>query len=69
MARFPQYVGGAIYEATAKAEGAYVETEQSADVDDEYTALTRLTGSVNQAELAMVMGRSVEQIRPNTETI
>ena len=63
----PPATGGAIYEATAKAEGSYAEAERLAG--DEYTAPTRLAGSVNQAELAMVMGRSVEQIRPNQETV
>ena len=47
----PPATGGAIYEATAKAESAYAEAEQLAD--DEHTALTRLTGLVSQAELAM----------------
>ena len=47
----PPATGGAIYEATAKAEKAHAEAEQLADV--EYRELTRLTGSANQAELAM----------------
>ena len=59
--------GGAIYEAIAKAEKAHVEAEHLADV--EYRELTRLTGTAHQAELTMVMGRSVEQIRPNQETV
>ena len=41
--------GGAIYEATAKAEAAYADAERSADV--EYTELQKLTSKGNQAEL------------------
>ena len=41
--------GGAIYEATAKAEMAYADAERSADV--EYTELQKMTSKENQAEL------------------
>ena len=41
--------GGAIYEATAKAETAYADAERSADV--EYTELQKMTSKENQAEL------------------
>ena len=41
--------GGAIYEATAKAEKAYADAELSADV--EYTELQKMTSKENQAEL------------------
>ena len=41
--------GGAIYEATAKAEKAYADAELSADV--EYTELQKMTSKANQAEL------------------
>jgi len=41
--------GGAIYEATAKAEKAYADAELPADV--EYTELQKMTSKENQAEL------------------
>ena len=46
----PPATGRAIYEATAKAEKAYADADHLADV--EYTELTKMTGSANQAELA-----------------
>ena len=63
----PLAAGGAIYEATAKAEKAYAEADHSADV--EYTELTKLTGTAYQAELAMVMGRTAQQIRPTQQNM
>ena len=59
--------GGAIYEATAKAETAYADAERSADV--EYTELQKLTSKENQAELTKVMGSSVKGIRPSQQNM
>ena len=63
----PPVTGGAIYEATAKAEKAYADADQLADV--EYTELQKMTGSANQAELTKVMGRTVSQIRPSQQNM
>ena len=49
--------GGAIYEATAKAEKAYADAGLSADV--EYTELQKMTSKENQAELTKLPGARV----------
>ena len=59
--------GGAIYEATAKAETVYADAERLADV--EYTELQKMTSKENQAELTKVMGRSVRDIRPSQQNL
>ena len=57
----PPVTGGAIYEATAKAEKAYADAGQSADV--EYTELQKMTSKENQAELTKVMGPGVLRLQ------
>jgi hypothetical protein len=59
--------GGAIYEATAKAETVYADAERLADA--EFTELQQMASKENEAELTKVMGRSVSDIRPSQQNL
>ena len=57
----PPAAGGAIYEATAKAETVYADAERSADV--EYIELQKMTSKENQAELTKGLARFSQKIQ------
>ena len=58
---------GEIYEATAKAETVYADAERLARL--EFTELQKMAAPENEANLTMVMGRSVSDSKPTSDNL